>query len=263
MISSGNLYLKRLLAPAVEFKSIWKLVQLELKIRYKRSAIGLAWYVLAFAMKIAVLGGVYTHVLNKEPIDYIPFLVIGVSMWTFISSSMQYGCASLISAGKYAYFDPDRIFFIIFKGVVREFLLGLILLLWSLLGIVIFVDTQFDQLFDAALGLALCFLFLYLSSSLLAFMCLAKPDISHLFSSMMNIFFIATPVLWDFKDVPQVQDLMIYNPFFYLVEVVRYPILDRELFDGFYLFFFITIPAMFVCLAFFYKKLSGNIAKYV
>ena len=262
LTSSRKLFLSQLILPIVSFRRVWKLVQLELKIRYKRSKIGPMWYLLSFILKIIVLSGVYTVVLNKKPEEYIPYLLLGVSMWTYISSSMQYGSNSLISHCKYVFFDPDRVFLFVFKGVVRELLLSCLLLSWSVLFIAVSTELSFYGLIQATLGLLLCTVFIYLASSILALACLKYTDISHLFSSLMNIFFIATPVIWDFSDVPQVQEVMIYNPFFYLVEVVRYPLLGRILPDFFYFFYVISVPILILCLWLTYKKIYRNLAKY-
>ena len=256
-------FLKAIFSPFGEFFSVWSLVQLEAKVRYKRASFGIAWYFIAFALKIAVLGVVYTKALGRDPAEYLPFLVLGVSIWGFISGSIQYGCVALVNNEKFIYFDSRRLYFFVFKGVVRELLFALMLVSWSIFLSCILIRPTLWSLLLFVVGAALVFLVVYLAASILSILCLIKADLAHLVTSMMNVFFIATPIIWDFTDAPAVQELMLYNPFYYLIEVMRAPILGRDLQGVVYLFFVVAIPFLLLLLFWVNKLLKRGISSYV
>ncbi|WP_250462455.1 ABC transporter permease [Microbulbifer litoralis] len=243
--------------------SAWKLVQLEANVRYKKTNLGIVWYLLAFVFKVAVLGGVYTKALGKPPAEYLPYLVLGVSLWGFVSGSIQYGCVALINNEKFIYFDNARLFFFVFKGVMREFLFASLLMSWSLFLTCVLTDVAVVSLLLFMLGMALVFVAVYLVACILAFICLVRADVTHFISSMMNVFFIATPIIWDSSDAPGLQKLMVYNPFYYLIEVMRSPVLGRELPPTLYVFFIVLIPVLLLLLWGCSKLVRKGFASYV
>jgi len=57
---------------------------LDIVTRYRRNVLGLAWIPIPVLVFIAVIGGVYSTIMGREPEFYIPYLGIGYLVWRFM-----------------------------------------------------------------------------------------------------------------------------------------------------------------------------------
>ncbi len=71
----------------------------DIKQRYRRSVIGPFWFTLSTAFMVAVLGSLYSQILNHDINKYLPYLASGLTLWQFISTSINEGSSIYIDAG--------------------------------------------------------------------------------------------------------------------------------------------------------------------
>jgi lipopolysaccharide transport system permease protein len=70
----------------------------DIKQRYRRSKLGAFWLTISMAVLIGALGLVFGGVFNTPMQEILPFLALGIILWTFISSAIIEGCTAFISA---------------------------------------------------------------------------------------------------------------------------------------------------------------------
>jgi lipopolysaccharide transport system permease protein len=70
----------------------------EIRIRYKRSVLGFAWFLLKPLFQTAVFALVFTQIIRFEgaPRHYALFLLSGLLVWNFFSSSLSASSSSLL-----------------------------------------------------------------------------------------------------------------------------------------------------------------------
>src|SRR5438445_6358042 len=61
--------------------------------RYRRSALGPFWLTISMGVMIGTIGLVFGQIFNSPMREFLPFLAIGMILWTFISSVVTEGCA--------------------------------------------------------------------------------------------------------------------------------------------------------------------------
>src|SRR4030067_1928177 len=80
---------------------IWLRIGLQdIRMRYRRSAVGVGWIFINLAIMIIAVGIVYGNLLGQELKEFLPFLTIGLISWGYITSSIvEGGNAFVISEG--------------------------------------------------------------------------------------------------------------------------------------------------------------------
>lgn len=78
---------------------IWALAVKELRVRYKRSALGFLWALLNPLLMMIILTMVFSTVMRVPVHDYPIFLISTLLPWTFFSQSLAYSVESIVSNG--------------------------------------------------------------------------------------------------------------------------------------------------------------------
>jgi ABC-type polysaccharide/polyol phosphate export permease len=78
---------------------IWALALKELRVRYKRSALGFLWALLNPLLMMIILTMVFSTVMRVPVHDYPIFLISTLLPWTFFSQSLSYSVESIVSNG--------------------------------------------------------------------------------------------------------------------------------------------------------------------
>src|SRR5262245_3621200 len=70
----------------------------DIRMRYRGSMLGPFWLTISMVIMIAALGLIYSRLFNMELTRYLPFLTVGLVIWSFISSVITEGCETFLSA---------------------------------------------------------------------------------------------------------------------------------------------------------------------
>ena len=71
---------------------------MDVRQRYRRSVIGPFWITLSVGIFVTGLGVVYGALFRQDLKTYLPYLAVGVVVWTLVSSLITEGCNTFISA---------------------------------------------------------------------------------------------------------------------------------------------------------------------
>lgn len=78
---------------------IWTMLAwLEIKQRYRRSAIGPFWLTLSTAIMILAMGPLYASLFGQSLDDYFLYLATSIIAWQLISTSINDSCQAFIGA---------------------------------------------------------------------------------------------------------------------------------------------------------------------
>lgn len=76
---------------------VYNLVNRNLKIKYRRSALGFFWTLLIPISQAAIYYLVFQKILKVQIEHYVPFILSGVMFWTFFSNTLSEGMESLLN----------------------------------------------------------------------------------------------------------------------------------------------------------------------
>src|SRR6266436_3450932 len=77
---------------------IWALALKDLRVRYKRSALGFLWALLNPLMMMVILTMVFSELIPAQD-HYSIFLMSALLPWTFFSQSLSYAADSIVTNG--------------------------------------------------------------------------------------------------------------------------------------------------------------------
>lgn len=197
----------------------------DIRKRYRRSVLGPFWLTLSMAVMVGSLGVIYGSLFRLEIETYLPFLAVGLAVWTFVAAFLNEGCQSFIELEG------------LIKNVRIPISVHILRVLWRNLiifahNIVIFavVGPLFGVWpgwggFLALAGLALLLVNAGWMMLLLGMICTRFRDVPPIVGSLIQLLFFVTPVMWKPELLGERRYLMALNPFHHLIEIIRGPLL--------------------------------------
>jgi ABC-type polysaccharide/polyol phosphate export permease len=203
---------------------------MDVRQRYRRSLIGPFWITLSVGIFVTGLGVVYGALFRQDLKTYLPYLAVGVVVWTLVSNLITEGCNTFISAERAIKQLPVPISVHVFRMVWRN-----VIVFAHNVMIVIVLVLIFNIPVGAATLMAIPGLILIMLSGVgfgltLGVLSARFRDIPLIISNFVQLIFFTTPILWRADTLPPNRDWIArFNPFHYLIEVVRQPLLGQTL----------------------------------
>lgn len=221
------------------FQHVWQsryvlisLTKRDLKNKYRKTALGIAWSVLTPLGLVLIIGGVYSIIWSQDPVEFIPRLFTGLTPWIFITSSADVGSSCFSSAEGYIKQTTTNIE--IFP--LRSSTVALINYLYS--AVAFFVVYAFLARENFSFRMLLCIpgvLILYIFccgwATIAGIINTYVRDYQPLQSLILQGFFYATPIIYPTEILASKGYSFIYeiNPLYYIIYVVKLPMIGTSL----------------------------------
>jgi lipopolysaccharide transport system permease protein len=203
----------------------WTLAWLDIRLRYRGSMLGPLWLTLSTGIMVGALGYLYAGIFHTDIHDYLPYLALSLVLWGFLGSVVSESCTAFTESEGIV--RAVRMPFFLFAA--RLLIRNVIVLAHNVLVIVVvFAVFRIWPTWLALLsipGLLLWAIDALAVVLLLGTFCARFRDILPIVSSVMQIAFFVTPVIWKPEQLGSGQALLWLNPFFDLLEIVRAPLL--------------------------------------
>jgi len=214
-----------------QLRYFWfSLVRIDLNSRYKRSFFGIGWSLLRPLAMTTILCIVFGKLFNRPPEEYAPYLLIGMTMWQFLTESLQLGCASFAAGGTFIRQQQIPLAIFPLRTVLGSGFHALVAL-GVALTITLVLRGCPNPLALLYLIPAIVMLF-FLSWFSAIFVAVAQayfPDTRYLLEISLQGLYFLTPILYrleDFGTRGRMAMLIEYNPLTSILALVRTPILD-------------------------------------
>lgn len=195
--------------------------------RYRRSLLGPLWLTASMAIMVVSLGLVYSKIFKAELHDFIPFLCVGLLVWGHISSVLSESGG--LFTGAESYIKQIRLPYSVY--VLRFTWSKIIIFAHNFViyfGVLIYFQIWPGSVALYAIpGFLLVTLNGALASMYLGMISARFRDIPQIIGSAIQIVFFITPIMWKPELLGEHSSLMIFNPFFHLIEIVRAPLLGQ------------------------------------
>lgn len=219
------------------FQGLWRnryvlasLVKQDLQMKYNRSALGVAWSVITPLGLSLIIGLIYSVIFNTDPRTFVPLLFAGLNPWTFISGSADGGTLSFITAE--GYIKQTNVSAQIFP--LRGVTVGFINLLYGIIAFFSLYLFLAPNKFSPTMlmifpGLVILFLSGIAFANFSSVINLHFRDYQPLQSLLLQGLFYVTPIIYTTDMLDSKGFSLIYklNPFYYLIDVVRTPMLGN------------------------------------
>lgn len=201
---------------------------LDVKQRYRRAVLGPFWITISMSVLVLTLGTVYAGIFRQNVHSFLPYLAGGFIVWNFCTATINESTTAFIQAEGLIKQGGIPICLHIFRTIFRNFIINAhnlsvmvllyfwhpALLNWHLLAIVP--------------GLALMLVNFAWMSLIIAVLCTRFRDLPPIVQNILQILFFVTPVMYRPASLPSRLSFVVdLNPFYYLIEAVRAPMLGQ------------------------------------
>lgn len=205
---------------------IWALVMRELKVRYRRSAIGLMWSMLQPLLTMTVMHFVFSAIFRFNIWNYPVYVLSGILFWNFFSQSIVTSMNSLRGNARILQKLPvPRAIFPV--ASVISGIINLLLALVPLLAILVLTRHPLGvELAFLPMSILIASLFTLGAGLLLAPLAVFFTDVVELVTVLLTLLFYATPVFYPKEIVAGHSFYWVirFNPVRSILEVFRDPI---------------------------------------
>jgi len=201
------------------------LVARDLKVRYKRSVLGVLWTMLNPLLMMIVFTIVFSTVFRFSVEDFAIYFLSAFLLWNFVAQTTAWSTACLLGYAPLIrkIYVPKEVF------ILATVLSGLVNLLISLAPLALIMLVVRHPLratvvvLPASIGLTL--MFALGVSFLLAGICIEFNDVVQIYQALLVAWMYLTPVVYPLDVVPaEYRWLVLANPMYYFVTVFRDPL---------------------------------------
>ena len=198
----------------------------DIRTQFRRSVIGPFWLAISSGILILSLSTIFSHVLQIPIIDYMPYVGLGVVSWSFINSVISESGNSLITARQSLLNLPLSPMVYIYRSITRSFINLFVNFTTILLFFIILKPSLLSNVGYTIIGFILLAAILVPIGIMISIFCLRYRDIPHIITNFMQVMFFLTPVFWDPSLMLTKPFFINFNPFYYLIRLVREPIIS-------------------------------------
>ncbi|EKE07899.1 MAG: hypothetical protein ACD_17C00468G0003 [uncultured bacterium] len=215
------------LFPSLYYWRIWGALGLhDILMRYRGSALGPFWITISTAVSVLSMGFLYGALFKIQRGTYLPYFATGMIAWNFISMIILESARIFIDAKPYLENFSLPSVLQLYRLVFRNLLVLLHTLpVYAVVALVYHMNPLYYCLM-LPLPLLILTLNALFYSTALAFLSARYPDVGAIISSVLQVAFFITPVMWTPELLPEkYQGFLYVNPLYYAIELLRKPLL--------------------------------------
>jgi len=244
---------------------IWSRIALKtMFVKYNRSKLGFLWpFINSFFFAIAI-SVVFSEILNQDFSTYAPYLIAGFITWNFFSSIIAEQTTIFTANSSYLKELNYNLFFYIFKKSYELLFIFVInIFIFIFLSICFFNQLTFNALLLLINIPLIIFLSIFAAYVFAAINCFFR-DFVFVMNNMMRLFFFITPILWHAENSDGIRShLSMYNPFYYLINLIRDPLLSNDFNEVNYIIYLCLLLFFFLFSVILFNKVNKKIVFYV
>ena len=204
-----------------------QLVSRSIKVRYKRSILGVAWTMLNPLFTMLVMTLVFSTLFRFQIPRYPVYVLSGIIAWNFFSSATQQGLSEMISSGNLI----RRIYLPKSTFVVSAVSTSLVNLLISLVPLFIVMVIQHSEITLAIIIVPISIIILYIFSLgvclIISTVGIYFADVVPIYEVLLVIIMYATPIIYPKDIVPEQWRFLInLNPMVHILQIFRKPLFE-------------------------------------
>jgi ABC-2 type transport system permease protein len=199
----------------------------DIKLRYKRSVLGVAWTMLAPLLNMVALTLVFSALLKTQIENYPVYYLAGSLFWTFFSQTTSSAASQTRDANEMTkrIFIPRSVF------VAAALAVGLVNLALSIVPMLLLLLVMGFPLHATWLFLPVGTFLLCLFTagvSLILFTVASRfSDVREMYLVIVQTWFFLTPIVYHPAIIPaRFRFVLWLNPMYYLIQTARRPIYD-------------------------------------
>jgi ABC-type polysaccharide/polyol phosphate export permease len=194
--------------------------------RYHRSWLGPLWITLSMGVIACVMGSLYSAIMQRSMDSYIPYLTTGFIAWSLLSALIIEGTHAFVSNAAAIKEVPIphavHVFRILWRNLI---VLGHNLVTYFIL-LMVFGINPLPAAFLIIPALLIVMLNGLWIGMLFGLINTRFRDFSQFINNLMRLVFFITPIIWFSESAKGLRSILVhFNPFYYFIEIIRWPLL--------------------------------------
>jgi ABC-2 type transport system permease protein len=209
---------------------LYELVMRDIKIKYRRSFLGILWSLLNPLLMMIVITIVFSNLFKFKIQNFAVYLLTGQIIFTFFSEATSTAMSSILSNGSLIkkIYIPKYIF------PVSRGLSSFVNLLFSLIAIVIMLIVTKQKISWTIILFPLPLIYLLIFAIgiglILSAFAVFFRDLLHLYGVMLIVWNYMTPIIYPEDIVPlKYKFIFIVNPLYYIIKYFREVVLYSQI----------------------------------
>lgn len=200
----------------------------DIKMSYQRSLLGPLWLTLTMALRIYLMGFLYSQLLNHDLKHYLPYLGAGMICWELINKYISEGPLVFIDADMVLKNFPISPTVHVLRMMTRNMFIFLHYLLAYIPIFFIFHVPINMNLLLIFPGMMIIIVNAVMYCSILGMVGVRFRDIPPIIDSIMRIAFFVTPVLWMPNRLTGKMGILVHwNPLGQFLDLLRRPLMGQ------------------------------------
>jgi len=206
----------------------WSLAWHDVVSRYRGSILGPFWITLSMGFMVLGIGTVYAKLFEAPVEQFLPLVALGIVFFGVISGMINEGCDTFVAAAGMLSQTSLPMFTFIWRTVLRN-LINLAHHLVIVVAVLVYYGywRKMNPL-GGVVGLGFLVINAAWISMLVAIASARFRDVPQIVISVMQFVFFMTPVFWQPTRLGRAHAILVYNPFYHMLEAVRAPLLGVQ-----------------------------------
>ena len=208
----------------------WRaLAMADIRSKYRRTVLGPWWITVSNGIFALIIGTVSGRFLGSDMSSYLPFFIIGLTIWNFMAASITEGCTTLIQSSGLIKATNLPLSLYVMRMVQRNFIIFLhnsviIPIIWLVYPWSVGAGALLSVVgFFAIYVCAVCW------SLSISIICTRYRDIPPAITALVQLLFFVSPIIWQPEQLRGGHEVLKYNPIAHLLAVARDPLLGKTI----------------------------------
>lgn len=208
---------------------LFELVSKDIKLKYRRSFLGIIWSLLNPLLMMLVITAVFQNIFKFDVENFPVFYLTGSVLFNFVIESTTSALSSITSAGGLIrkVYIPKYIF------TLEKVLFSVVNLMFSMVAVFIMIIALKVKIHQTVILFIVPIIYTMIFSTgiglMLASINVFFRDIMYIYSIFTSIWFYLTPIIYPITILPKTVSIFVnLNPMYYYVEYFRSVLLYGE-----------------------------------
>lgn len=232
------------------------------KARYRRTVVGPFWIVITTGLGVVGLGAVWSVLFGIDFNKMIQTLAVGLVFWGFIANTIiEATNVFTANASVIMNYSLDKSFFV--AKLISRAIINFLHASLVLIAVLVFYPPDTIHLFTFLCFFALVVIYLVSLTAIIGYISVRYRDLEHLINAIMPMVFLVTPVLYETNRFGVAGNILYLNPIAIMIQVVRSPLLGKQLSHMELLIFFVGLTTSILLALHVKRKYFKALARWV
>ncbi len=199
----------------------------DIRQRYRRSVIGPFWLTISMGMMVGGLAYLYAGLFNQDIHAYLPYVATGLIVFGLISSLITDASTVFIAGSRAILQVRAPISVYLYQMVWRNLIIFAHNMVIYVVVLLAFRTAPHWVTLLSVVGVLLIATLGVWTGIVLGALSARFRDVPPIVGTVVQVVFFLTPIFWRPEQLPDRALFVHLNPFFHLVEIVRFPLLGQ------------------------------------